>query len=134
VLKRAAQAGQPHGGAKHDRHGCAASFDHRPAGRRVSPCRSTAFAPRLTPRPAEDTIFLQGLLEGIARIETMGYRKLDARGASPLRSVRTVGGGAVNTAWREIRRAMLGVPFLPARASDAAAGTARLALGRNALP
>ncbi len=64
----------------------------------------------------------------------MGYRKLDALGAPPLRSVRTVGGGAVNTAWRKIRWAMLGVPFLPARASDAAAGTARLALGRNALP
>ena len=108
-------------------------FDHR-SERRVPPCRSTAFAPRLTPRPAEDTIFLQGLPEGIARIETMGYRKLDALGAPPLRSVRTVGGGAVNTAWRDIRRAMLGVPFLPARASDAAAGTARLALGRNALP
>lgn len=142
MLKRAAQAGQPHGGAKHDRHGRAASFDHRSvppdAGCRPAdpplhqPHSPDAIPqPRLTPRPADDTIFLQGLFEGIARIETMGYRKL---GAPPLRSVRTVGGGAVNTAWTQIRRAMLGVPFLPARASDAAAGTARLALGRNALP
>lgn len=98
------------------------------------PVNDPAFAPRLAPRPESDAVFLQGLLEGIARIEAMGYRKLDELGAPALRSVRTVGGGAVNTAWSDIRQTRLGVPFLPARASDAAAGTARLALGKSFLP
>ncbi|MGR3766603.1 FGGY-family carbohydrate kinase [Pseudooceanicola nanhaiensis] len=98
------------------------------------PVNDPAFAPRLTPRPENDAVFLQGLLEGIAQVEAMGYRKLDDLGAPPLRSVRTVGGGAVNTAWSDIRQTRLGVPFLPARAPDAAAGTARLVLGKSLLP
>ncbi len=84
--------------------------------------------PRLEPRPADDAAFLQGILEGIAGIEAQGYARLAELGAPRLTSVRTVGGGAVNTAWAEIRRGRLRVPFLEPASTDAAVGTARLAL------
>lgn len=83
---------------------------------------------RVTPRPPDDAAFLQGLLEGIAAVEALGYRRLADIGAPRLRSLRTVGGGAGNTPWTEICRRQLAVPFLPARSEAAAAGVARLAL------
>ncbi len=84
--------------------------------------------PRLAPRPADDGRFLHGLLEGIGRIEALGYRRLAELGApTPIR-LRTVGGGADNTGWTAIRARLLGVPLAPARATEAAIGTALLAL------
>jgi sugar (pentulose or hexulose) kinase len=91
------------------------------------PFNDPALAPRVAPRPPEDHVFLQGLLEGIAAIEALGYRRLAELGATPLRSLRTVGGGASNRAWTRIRQARLAVPFLAAHADEAAAGAARLA-------
>lgn len=84
--------------------------------------------PRLTPRPADPAQFLQGLLEGIARIEAQGYAHLQTLGATPLSRVWTAGGGAQNTAWTSIRQRLLGVPVQPAPETEAAVGTARLAL------
>jgi D-ribulokinase len=84
--------------------------------------------PRLRPRPAEDAVFLQGLLEGIAAIEALGYRRLAELGGPPLISVRAVGGGARNTKWTQIRSRALQVPFLTAMSEEAAVGTALLAL------
>jgi hypothetical protein len=40
------------------------------------------------------------MLEGIAGIEALGYRRLKELGAPALRSVRSVGGGARNPAGR----------------------------------
>ena len=91
------------------------------------PYSDPKLAPRVTPRPADDRLFLQGLLEGIANIEAVGYRRLAELGATPLASLRTVGGGASNAAWSKIRRARLAVPFVAAAAQEAAAGAARLA-------
>lgn len=84
--------------------------------------------PRLTPRPDDDSKFLQGLFEGIAEIEALGYRRLAELGAPALRSLRSVGGGAPNVAWTAIRQSKLGVPFASVRSSEAATGAARLAL------
>lgn len=92
------------------------------------PMSDKDFPPRLTPRPAGRVEFLKGMLEGIAKIEKVGYARLADLGAPPLRSLRSVGGGASNAAWTAIRRRKLGVPFLPALSDEAAAGTARLAL------
>jgi sugar (pentulose or hexulose) kinase len=86
-------------------------------------------APRLDPRPARSEDFLQGLLEGLSAIEAQGYRRLQALGAPRLASVRTLGGGARNAAWRAMRERALSVPLLPADAEDPAVGTARLAAG-----
>ena len=79
------------------------------------------------PRPENDAEFFQGLLEGIAEVEAAAYARLAELGAQPLRSVRTVGGGARNAAWSLIRAARLNVPMLDAASADAAYGAARLA-------
>jgi len=68
------------------------------------------------------------MLEGIAAIEKLGYDRLAELGAPPLRSVRSVGGGAANRVWTAMRQRRLGVPFLPTLSDEAAAGSARLAL------
>ena len=92
------------------------------------PINDGAMTSRVTPRPPGDAQFLQGLLEGIAAAEALGYARLAEAGAPLLSSLRTVGGGAANKAWTEIRQRKLPVPFRPARSEAAAAGVARLAL------
>ncbi len=92
------------------------------------PINDPHWAPRMTPRPSDDATFLKGLLEGIADIESLGYRRLTELGAPALGSVRTVGGGAANTAWSAIRQRRMPVPFLPALSDEAAMGAALLAL------
>jgi D-ribulokinase len=91
------------------------------------PVSDPLLAPRISPRPAEDHLFLQGLLEGIATIEALGYARLNLLGATPLQTIRTVGGGAVNRAWTLIRQRLLGVPMTDAEALQASVGSARLA-------
>jgi len=92
------------------------------------PINDPHYAPRLEPRPTDDAVFFQGVLEGIATIEELGYRQLVNLGAPQLRSVRTVGGGARNLRWREIRQRKLGVPFLDSLSEDAAAGAASMVI------
>lgn len=85
--------------------------------------------PRLSPRPPADHLFLQGLLEGIARIEREGYDRLQSLGADPITVLYTLGGGAVNSLWTTIRQNYLPVPFFAQpRHQEAAYGTALLAL------
>lgn len=91
------------------------------------PIADPALEPRVSPRPADDRQFFQGLLEGIAAVEALGYRRLAELGASPLASIRTVGGGAANEAWTKIRLKALAVPALAAASEHAAMGAARLA-------
>jgi sugar (pentulose or hexulose) kinase len=98
------------------------------------PINDPELEPRLTPRPQDDTVFLHGLLEGIARIEAQGYRLLQELGATPLESVLTAGGGAGNPAWTAMRSRFLGVPVQPSPHVEAAYGTALLAArGENLL-
>jgi len=80
------------------------------------------------PRPEDDAVFLQGLLEGIANIEALAYEKLETLGAPALKKVLTVGGGASNPAWTQIRKVKLGVEVQSALISEAAFGAARLAM------
>lgn len=91
------------------------------------PVNDPLLAPRLEPRPQDDMEFLHGLLEGMARIEAQGYRRLAELGASPLKTVATAGGGAQNETWRQIRQGLLGVPVSVAAHTEAAYGAARLA-------
>jgi len=92
------------------------------------PVNDPRLEPRLSPRPAEDVTFFQGLLEGMAGIEHQGYRLLHALGAPYPKRVCTAGGGANNAAWMEIRRTLLGVPVTIAAHQEAAYGSALLAL------
>jgi len=98
------------------------------------PIADPALAPREGPRPADDVVFLHGMLESIARIEAAAYRRLADLGAPLAGRVFTVGGGARNPAWTAIRARVLGeaIPGVDLRAPrslDAAVGTAGLALG-----
>lgn len=85
--------------------------------------------PQLTPRPDDPAEFLHGLLAGIARVEALGYQRLQELGATPLDRVYTAGGGAKNTVWQQIRARQLGVPVEISPHTEAAYGTARLARG-----
>jgi len=91
------------------------------------PVSDPNLAPRLTPRPADDAVFLQGIYEAFARVEQTGYAKLATLGGPTLRNVRHAGGGSKSTAWMSLRASALGVPQLPAWSEEAAAGAARLA-------
>lgn len=92
------------------------------------PIADPELAPRLEPRPDDDAEFLIGLLDGIARIEAQAYARLQELGAPKLSSVRTVGGGAGNAVWTRLRERRLGVPMLTPASSEAAYGSALLAM------
>lgn len=91
------------------------------------PINDPFYPPRLTPRPDDRTLFLHGLLEGIAQIEAQGYRLLQDLGATPLTAVLSAGGGAHNEAFTAIRARLLGVPVSTAAHTEAAYGSALLA-------
>ena len=81
----------------------------------------------MAPRPDDDAAFLHALLEGIANVEALGYRRLAELGGPPLAAVYTVGGGAGNDVWSRIRASALGVRLKRPMSDDAAVGVARLA-------
>jgi sugar (pentulose or hexulose) kinase len=91
------------------------------------PVSDPAMPPRMMPRPADDALFLQALLEGMANIEALGYRRLAELGGPLPTAVTTVGGGAANKTWSRIRATTLGVPVRVSASEEAAVGAARLA-------
>jgi len=82
---------------------------------------------RLTPRPENDILYFQGILEGIAEIEAQAYQRLAELGAPELRAVYSVGGGSKNTAWTTIRQHKLQIKMKTPDNTDAAYGVALLA-------
>ncbi len=95
------------------------------------PVNDPQLQPRLEPRPQDDGTFLHGLLEGIARIERDAYRKLAELGAPYPTRILSVGGGALNDTWTQIRARLLGVEIARPLHTEAAYGSALLA--RNAV-
>jgi sugar (pentulose or hexulose) kinase len=91
------------------------------------PIADASLPPKLTPRPNNDAIFYQAMLEGISEIERIGYAALNQLGAPKLGRVFTAGGGAKNKAWSQIRSRALGVPLPDAYSAEAVVGTARIA-------
>jgi sugar (pentulose or hexulose) kinase len=92
--------------------------------------------PQLEPRPDNDVIFFQGILEGIAAIEARGYQLLTELGAPIPVTIRTTGGGAKNDAWTKIREIMLNREglhpnFFNADHTEAAYGTALIARSKH---
>lgn len=83
--------------------------------------------PRLTPRPDRDEIFIQGIMEGIAWIESRGYEVLNSLGCAPISRVVTAGGGSINEVWKQLRSRILAHPVSTATHTEAAYGTALLA-------
>ena len=83
--------------------------------------------PKLEPRPESQVLFFQAILEGMTRIEAMGYERLQELGAPAPTEVITCGGGSVNQGWQAMRQHALGVPVSRAQHSEASFGSARLA-------
>lgn len=92
------------------------------------PIDDPGLEPLLTPRPVSDALYLQGLLEGLSKIEQQGWQRLQQLGATPIKRVLTVGGGARNSQWRRIREQAIGLPVLNRANASAAAAMALLAL------
>ncbi|XP_045822245.1 D-ribulose kinase isoform X2 [Trifolium pratense] len=92
------------------------------------PIADPELAPRLLPRPENDVEYLHGILESIARIEAKGYGLLKELGATEVDQVFTAGGGAKNEKWTKIRERVLGLPVSRADQTEAAYGTALLAI------
>ncbi len=92
------------------------------------PVAAPELAPRLTPVPRDRVRFLQGLLEGMARIEARAYALLAEPDEPAVGPVRSLGGGAANPAWRAIRARILKRPVSDDSNREAAEGAARLAL------
>lgn len=92
------------------------------------PINDPNLAPKLSPRPDNPVRFLHELLSGMARIEALGYAKLQELGANKLTQVYTAGGGAKNPTWEQIRHHCLQVPVVTANNTEAAYGTSLLAL------
>jgi sugar (pentulose or hexulose) kinase len=97
------------------------------------PVDDPTLEPILEPRPISDALYLQGLLEGLARIEAQGWAALQRLGAEPVQRVISLGGGARNPQWRMIRQRILGVPVVNRPQCSAALGMARLALSATSL-
>jgi sugar (pentulose or hexulose) kinase len=91
------------------------------------PVNDPELAPRLSPKVEDDVTFFQALLEGIADIEYTGYKLLEDLGAPYPESVKTTGGGGINTVWSQIREQKLGVPVVNSKHNSAAYGSALLA-------
>lgn len=92
------------------------------------PINDPNLTPKLSPRPDNPVQFLHELLSSMARIEALGYAKLQELGANKLTQVYTAGGGAKNSTWERIRHHYLQVPVVAANNTEAAYGTALLAL------
>tara|TARA_Y100001968_G_scaffold276563_1_gene270926 strand:- start:552 stop:1787 length:1236 start_codon:yes stop_codon:yes gene_type:complete len=83
--------------------------------------------PRLSPRPVSDSLYLQAIFEGLAKIEARGWQKLYELGADLPRQIITIGGGSKNITWKKIREKEIGIPIKICNRPPAA-GVASLAL------
>lgn len=90
------------------------------------PVNDPALAPRLTPRPEDDALFLHGIFEGIARIEARCYAVIAKAGGGRPTRIFSAGGGAKNPVFSAIRARHLGQVPETAVETEAAIGTARV--------
>ena len=97
------------------------------------PVADPGMQPRMGPVPEDRAAFLHGLLEGIARIERDGFRKLAELGSTPVKRIATAGGGANNGPWCRMRERLSGVPVTVSRHKEAAYGVAVLASKQGAV-
>ena len=93
------------------------------------PINDPKMQPHLEPLPGDSTVFLQGLLEGMANIEARGYELLTELGAPALSALWTTGGGAQNAGWTRLRERIIGIKPKAAKLPGAACGAGLLAMG-----
>ncbi len=90
------------------------------------PISNHNFKPKLSPRPSDDKIFLQGLIEGLTEIERLGFERLLELGSGKINRIFTAGGGQKNTAWMALRERNLGIPLASSKETDASFGVTQL--------
>lgn len=90
------------------------------------PVNDPNLPPRLAPRPEDDVVFLQAMLEGMAAIEAKCFDEIGKRGGTAPTAIFTAGGGAQNDTWTEIRAQHLGQKPRTPDHSEAAIGAALL--------
>lgn len=92
------------------------------------PFNDPEMQPRLIPVPKDRLRFLQALLESIARVENTAYARLQELGAGYPQRLFTSGAGAQNSTWMSMRQRILRIPVSPALNTQAAYGSATIAL------
>ncbi|HIQ41083.1 MAG TPA: carbohydrate kinase [Sulfurivirga caldicuralii] len=90
------------------------------------PINDSNLEPTIHPVPEDRARFLQGLLEGLVKIESMGYRRLIELGATAPQRIFCAGGGCDNPVWMQLRRQALPAPLAKSASGDAAYGVTRL--------
>ncbi len=95
------------------------------------PRNNPELLPKVDPRPSDDIAFLRGLLEGISFIEKEGYQKLQELGAPRPLKIFTSGSGRKNKAWKNMRSHILKIPMEESTQTEAAYGSALIALGEK---
>ena len=91
------------------------------------PVNDPLLEPILGPRPVSDSLYLQALFEGLARIELRGWEKLCNLTGSLPKKIVTIGGGSKNPQWREIRQKIINIPVVSCKRTTSH-GTALLAI------
>ncbi len=91
------------------------------------PVNQPFLEPILNPRPVSDSLYLQALFEGLARIELQGWEKLSKLTSSPPKRIVTIGGGSINPQWRAIRERVINIPIITCKKTTSY-GTALLAI------
>ena len=90
------------------------------------PINDPKLKPRLTPRPQSDSFFLHGLFESMAKIEKKSYESIYKLGGSFPKHILTVGGGANNKVWEQIRINVIKTKISSGKNIEAAVGTAKI--------
>ena len=92
------------------------------------PVNDPQLAPNLEPRPQSDVEFLHGIFSGLARIEAQGYATLQRLGAPQPKYIYSCGGASNNPTFTRIRARTLNIELRSPQNSEAAYGSALLAL------
>lgn len=92
------------------------------------PVSAPDFQPRLSPRPQADSVFLQGMLEGLVQIEQLGYQRLTELGGGEVKQLYAAGGGTQNQVWMTMREQVFSNKIKKAARTDAAFGVTQLLL------
>lgn len=71
-------------------------------------------------------LYFVGLVQGLANIERLGYQRLLALGATPVKRIFSVGGGTQNPIWQQLRSEYLQRPLNTPDSLSAAFGVTRL--------
>jgi len=91
------------------------------------PTNDPYLKPIIKPRPVSDALFLNGLLEGLAKIELNGWKKLKTLSGYFPKKIITIGGGSKNPQWKTIRERTLKIPIVNSNKSTSF-GSALIAL------